>query len=148
VTARPVKPAIVRFYFDADVLGLAKVIDKLRPDITYPGDTGGLVHKRLRAACPITTTDLPDVEWIPEVAARRWLIITRDSGIQSRGAETDAVLNHGARVVALAGRDAVRRWDQLEILMCQWRRMEALVGSAAPGIYRATRTAFTRVPLV
>lgn len=146
MTGRPIKPAAVRFYFDADVLGLAKVIDKLRADITYPGDAGGLVHKRLRPACPITT-DSPDVEWIPEVAARQWLIITRDSGIQSRGAETEAVLAHGARVVALAGRDAVRRWDQLEILMCQWRRIEALVDSVAPAIYRATRTSFTPVPL-
>ena len=41
MTARPIKPALVRFYFDADVLGLAKVIDKLRADITYPGDAGG-----------------------------------------------------------------------------------------------------------
>jgi PIN like domain len=146
VTVRPPKPATVRFYFDADVLGLAKVIDKLRADITYPGDVGGLVHRRLRAACPITT-DAPDVEWIPQVAARRWLIITRDGGIQSRGAEMEAVFAYGAQVVALAGRDAIRRWDQLEILMCQWRRIEALVGSAAPAIYRATRTSFTAVSL-
>lgn len=146
MTTRALKPATVRFYFDADVLGLAKVINKLRADITYPGDEGGLIHRRLRAACPITT-DAPDVEWIPQVAARQWLIITRDNGIQSRGAETEAVLAHGAQVVALAGRDAVRRWDQLEILMCQWRRIEALVGSAAPAIYRATRTSFTAISL-
>jgi hypothetical protein len=30
------RPARVRFYFDADVLGLAKVIAALRPDVTYP----------------------------------------------------------------------------------------------------------------
>ena len=27
---------MVRFYFDADVLGLAKVVAKLRSDVTYP----------------------------------------------------------------------------------------------------------------
>jgi hypothetical protein len=44
--SRPTKPATVRFYFDADVLGLAKTV-ALRSDVTYPGDTGGL----LVAAC-------------------------------------------------------------------------------------------------
>ncbi len=31
------KLATVRFYFDADILGLAKVVGMLRPDVTYPG---------------------------------------------------------------------------------------------------------------
>lgn len=30
------RPAEVRFYFDADVLGLAKVVARLRNDATYP----------------------------------------------------------------------------------------------------------------
>ena len=45
--------ATVRFYLDADVLGLAKVLVQLRNDMTYPGDPGGVVHKRRRAACPV-----------------------------------------------------------------------------------------------
>ena len=147
MTARPVKSAEVRFYFDADVLGLAKVIDKLRADITYPGDEGGIIHRKRRAPCPITTTASLDVEWIPEVAARRWLVITRDSNIQARPAELEAVRVHGARIVALAGRDAVRRWDQLEILMCQWRRIDALTATAGPSIHRATRTSLSPVAL-
>lgn len=31
------KPAVVRFYIDADVLGLAKVLARLGSDVTYPG---------------------------------------------------------------------------------------------------------------
>lgn len=147
MTARPVKPAEVRFYFDADVLGLAKVIDRLRPDITYPGDAGGVVHKRRRAPCPITATDVLDVDWIPEVAHRGWLIITRDANIASRSAEVEAVREHGARVVALAGRDAVGKWAQLEILMCQWRGIDRLAATAEPSIHRATRTSLRPVPL-
>jgi hypothetical protein len=34
------RPATVRFYFDADVLGVAKVVAALRSDVTYPGDRG------------------------------------------------------------------------------------------------------------
>jgi hypothetical protein len=52
----PAKPATVRFYFDADVLGLAKTVVKVRSDVTYPGDTGDRVHKRERPPCPITST--------------------------------------------------------------------------------------------
>jgi hypothetical protein len=33
---RRAKPATVRFYFDADLLGLAKVLASLRNDITHP----------------------------------------------------------------------------------------------------------------
>jgi hypothetical protein len=58
------KPADVRFYFDADVLGVAK----LRQDITYPGDPGAVVHRRRRPPCPVTSTAAPDTEWIPVVA--------------------------------------------------------------------------------
>jgi hypothetical protein len=37
----PVRPVRVRFYVDADVLGLAKVLAAIRPDVTDPGDPGG-----------------------------------------------------------------------------------------------------------
>jgi hypothetical protein len=32
-----VKSAEIRFYIDADILGLAHVLIGLRPDVTYPG---------------------------------------------------------------------------------------------------------------
>ena len=147
MTPRPDKPATVRFYFDAGVLGLAKVINRLRADITFPGDEGGVIHKRLRPPCPITATATPDAMWIPEVAARQWLIITRDSRIQDHRAEIDAIRRHRARMVALSGRDAVNRWDQLEVLMCQWRRIEAVAAEPAPAVYRATRTSLKPVAL-
>lgn len=35
------RPADVRFYVDADVLGLAKLLVRLRSDVTYPGDPEG-----------------------------------------------------------------------------------------------------------
>ena len=63
------KPSTVRFYMDADVLGLAKVISKIRPDVTYPGDPGGQIRRRVRSPCPITDTETTDLIWIPQVAA-------------------------------------------------------------------------------
>jgi hypothetical protein len=101
VNPRP-RPATVRFYFDADVLGLAKVIVSLRSDVTYPGDPGGVVHRRQRSPCSITSPATSDEDWIPETARQGWLIITRDSRIQHHRAELDAVRTSGARMITLA----------------------------------------------
>lgn len=141
------RPAVVRFYFDADVLGLAKIIASLRADATYPGDPGATVHRRARPPCPIARPETPDDEWIPVVARAGWLIITRDSRIQHRRAEINAVRDHGGRMVALASRDALGTWQQLEVFMSQWRGIEELHREPAPFIRTASRTVLRDVPL-
>ena len=96
--SRPAKPATIRFYVDADVLGFAKILVQMRSDVTYPGDPGGVVKgRKLRPPCPITGPGTPDRVWIPETAKREWLIITRDRHIQEHRAEIEAVRVSGAR---------------------------------------------------
>jgi hypothetical protein len=141
------KPAEVRFYLDADLLGLAHVLAKLRPDVTYPGDPGAVIHKRQRSPCPIPDTAVQDHVWIPEVARRGWLILTRDRRIQERPAEIAAVRDFGARLVALTGGDAGSVFAQLEVVMCRWRDLEACITEPPPFIYAATRTSFRRISL-
>lgn len=138
-----VRPAEVRFYVDADVLGLAKILVQLRSDVTYPDDPGGTIHKRQRPACPVSPHD-KDRVWIPQVAAHGWVIITRDSAIQRYRAELTAVRENNARMVTLAGRDATTTWAQLELLMTQWRAIEQLTRQSGPFVYSATRTARLR----
>jgi hypothetical protein len=87
VTARP---ASVRFYVDADLLGLGKLLGTLRNDITYPSDPGAEVHKRERPPCLITSPAVLDADWIPVVAERGWLIVSRDSRIVENYAEITA----------------------------------------------------------
>ena len=147
VPGRHYKPATVRFYFDADVLGLAHQIAGLRPDATYPGDPGGVVMKRLRPPCPITSTAVKDRVWIPQVTALGWLIITRDRQIQDHPSEIAAVRDNGARMVALSGTDARGTFDQLEVFMSRWRSIEACLTEPGPFIYTATRTTFRKVRL-
>jgi hypothetical protein len=142
-----VKPAEVRFYFDADILGLGKLIARLRPDCTFPGDPGGVIHKRRRAPCSVTSPSTDDTIWIPQVTAERLLIITRDAKIQRRVAELRAVREHGATMAALASADAGTIWGQLEVLLTQWRAIEALHGLPGPFIYRVSRTVLTKVDL-
>lgn len=43
-------------------------------------------------------------------------------------------------MVALSGREAIGTWNQLEVLMRQWRGIEALHDEVGPFIYLATRT--------
>jgi hypothetical protein len=126
---------------------LSKVLVQVRADVTYPGDPGGTLHRRTRPACPITTTAVKDDVWIPQVASLGWLIITRDSRIARNRAEIAAVRDSGARMVALAGPEAVGTWAQLEALCCQWRALERRLDEPGPFIYSATRTALRPVSL-
>ncbi len=146
MTPRP-RAAEIRFYFDADVLGVAKVIGQLRSDATYPGDPGAVIHKRTRPSCPIADTATADHIWIPEVAERGWLIITRDSRIADHRAEISAVKDHGAKMVALSGKEARNTWQQLEVILCQWRAIEHESARPGPFIWRATRSGLGRVML-
>lgn len=141
------KQAQVRFYIDADLLGLARVVSALRPDVTYPGDPGDVIHQRERAACPVTDPGLPDTVWLPQVAERGWLIISRDHNIRENPAERRAVLESGARMVALAGSDAGSKWTQLELVLRHWRRIEKLTEQPGPFIYSATYARLTRLDL-
>jgi hypothetical protein len=141
------RPATVRFYFDTDVLGLAKTLVPLRPDLTYSGDPGGVVHRRQRPPCPITSTATDDTVWIPETARQGWLIITRDSRIQHHRAEFAAVRTSSARMVVLASDEARDTWHQLEILMSQWRAIVRRLEEPGPFIYTASRTALRAMEL-
>jgi hypothetical protein len=134
------RPADVRFYFDADILGVARLLGGIRSDITYPGDPGAIIHKRTRPACPIPGPKVDDDVWIPVVTAEGWIIITRDAQIREHRAEIEAVRSAGARMVVLSGTDAVGTWDQLEVLMRQWRGIERLCVEDGPLIRLATLT--------
>jgi hypothetical protein len=141
------RAAHIRIYVDADILGLGKILGALRNDVTYPGDPGAVIHKRQRAPCPITSPDVLDTDWIPEVAVRGWLIVTRDSMIAQNRNEIAAVRDNKAKMVALNQRDAQTKWGQLEVFMTQWRRIDALTSEPGPFILRASRTAMTLIPL-
>jgi hypothetical protein len=78
--------------------------------------------------------------WIPETAEHGWLIITRDSQIQEHLALINAVRDSNARMVALVGTDAKGTWEQLEVVMTNWRRIEGLLDEPGPFIYALTRT--------
>ena len=133
------KTAQVRFYFDEDIQRLAHTIARLRPDCTFPGDPGTIIHKRARPACPVVR-GTKDTDWVPFVARQGWLIISRDFNIRETPAERRAVRENGAKMVALSGNDATNTWGQLELLMKYWRQIEELADKPGPFIYLAGRS--------
>jgi hypothetical protein len=100
-----------------------------------PRRPGGDLHRRQRPPCPITEARTLDTLWIPTTAANDLLIITRDSNIAVNRAEIAAVRESVARMVALAGKEAIGTWAQLEVLMTRWRSIEALLDEPGPFIY-------------
>ncbi len=138
--------ANVRFYVDADTLGLAHILAGLRSDVTYPGDPGRKIKGRWRPACPITTTDVGDTIWIPKVAKRGWLIVTRDKQIEQRPGERQAIVDNEAKMVAITSDEVLDNWRMLEIVMSQWRRVERMAD--LPGPFIASVTLSSMRPLL
>jgi|SRR5579862_465213 len=135
----------IRFYIDADLLGVAKLLVTVRADLTYPGDPGGIgIDGRVRPPCPIEPRT-KDAQWIPEVASNGWVVITRDRHIQHRPAERAALFSAGARHVTLDARKQLDRWGQLEIVVTQWHAIEKLSELPGPWIYSASRSSLRKV---
>lgn len=89
-----------RWYFDADTIGLGKLLAPARRDVTWPGDTGERGRDRLRQKpSPITTTDTPDEVWIPRVTAAGMVIVTRDNAPNDQAAAHLA--RHGSTPVSV-----------------------------------------------
>ena len=131
----------IRFYFDADIIGLGKLIVQVRADVTYAGDRGGIgIDRKVRPASPVVPEEL-DPDWIPKIAALGYIVITRDRHMLSRPAEREEIGRVGARHVRLdPSKRQLSKWDQLEILMFRWRSIEAIAHQPGPWIYAATRT--------
>lgn len=70
--------------------------------------------------------------------------MTKDSKISRRPGEIRAVQDYGARLIAINETDERGTWAQLEILMHQWRKIEALPLSG-PFIYSASRSSLRRI---
>jgi hypothetical protein len=134
----------IRFYVDADLLGVAKILAEVRSDVTYPGDLGGRGSGGFdRPPCPIKPGD-KDVDWIPQVARAGWVIISRDRHIQHRPAERAALIDASAKMFRLDARHGLNKWQQLEIIVSQWRRLEEMVDLPGPWLYMATRTSLRK----
>ena len=138
-----------RWYVDADTLGLAHVLVRARPDVTYCGDSGER-HKQTWTLepCVIQDTETADEVWIPAVTRAGLAIITRDKSIETRTHEKDQVLKAGARMFAITSDANLDIWGLTVVVVTRWRDMEDAAEEPGPYIYRVTRTgALTKIEL-
>lgn len=67
-----------------------------------------------------------DTDWLPVVAARGWVVLTKDEHIRRRPLEREALLAAGARAFVLTAR-RLRGGDMANAFVRARRRMEALL---------------------
>lgn len=104
-----------------------------------------MIRGRIRPPCPITGPATADSVWIPLVADRGWVAITRDAKISRRPWETQTLLAHSAKHVTISGSEGTGVWAQLEILMRNWRAIDRLWEETGPYMYTATRSRLTKL---
>ena len=144
----PAPPDLVaaRWYVDADMLGLARILIQVRRDVTFPGDDGQRATARSsQPPSPVKDTATPDDIWMPMVARAGMAIITRDRRIETRTSEINAVISSRARMFAITSHEQLNNWGLLEVVVTQWRHMESAAEEPDPFIYSVTRTGLRRV---
>ncbi len=125
----------VRFFFDESVLGIGRVMATARGDCVYPG------HER----SPIQT-GMADVQWIPMVAERGWIVVARDKKIRHRPAEWEALSKHPLRMLVLTTVGNLTVWEQLRVFVARWDRIEELLKEDPPWMYAVTKNGLREMP--
>jgi hypothetical protein len=81
----------------------------------------------------------PDVEWIPVVAGRGWVILSKDKGIRRRPLELARVIESKARFFALAASKGLTGEQMAQVFIDNRARMERLARKQPPpfvaGVY-------------
>ncbi|MQA15916.1 MAG: hypothetical protein GEV09_17720 [Pseudonocardiaceae bacterium] len=110
----------MRFYVDEDLAGVGLGLMALRSDLVVASHP------------PIAHLPRDDLDWIPEVTRRGWVVITNDKHIRTRH-EAEAALQAGLRCVHLAPPvKAAARWDFAQLLFRHWEAVEAVCDRAGP----------------
>jgi hypothetical protein len=103
------------YFTDENTLGLGKLLRRAgRDDVVYPG------HEELPEV-PLGTLDL---EWMPVVARRQLVVLTRDRRIRSRPAELRAYWEHGIRSVWIGAKQDLGPRQQLELFVQHEERLQ------------------------
>jgi hypothetical protein len=124
---------LVRFYVDESAAGLGLALVAARKDTIMVGHP-------LIPECPRGALD---TEWIPAVAARDLVVITRDKKLRTKPVEIQMLWNHGLRVFNIGGKADQSTWEWLTRLVRFWPRMVTIIDQrgAGPWIYMLNENA-------
>jgi len=134
----------IRFYVDETSVAVGRALAHVRDDVTYVADPGSI--RRGRPPCPITYS-MEDEDWLPIIGANDWIVLTRDKHIRTRPGEIAAVKRHSIRLFAITSGGELNRWDQLDILVRRWGRIEEEAAKGGPLICSITSGAVTPLDL-
>lgn len=125
-----IAPESLVFYVDADLLGIAMALARVRNDVTYAGAPG----------CPVKSPNVKDHRWLPIVGKNDWVVIMKDDRIRYRSLERHRFLEAGLRVFCLTTSGNRSSWDILGLLVRFWDEMERVARSGdGPYIYSVTQ---------
>lgn len=116
-----------RYFFDENLLPIGRALAAVRGDVVYPG------HRAL----PEVEQGADDVEWVAVIGAQGLIAVTRDRHIRTRPAERRAVLESGARLVCITGKQNLTMWQRLDAVVRAWpaiERAELLPGPWVKGL--------------
>lgn len=112
------------YFTDENTLGLGKLLRRSgRDDVLYPG------HEALPDV-PLGTLDL---DWMPMVAERELIVVTRDRRIRARPAELRAYREHGIRSVWIGAKQDMGVQDQFELFIRHEQRLQREITKRGSG---------------
>lgn len=112
------------YFTDENTLGLGKLLRRSgRGDVLYPG------HEDLPEV-PLGTLDL---DWMPIVAERGLIVVTRDRRLRTRPAELRVYLEHGIRSVWIGAKQDMGPRAQVELFITHESRLQREITKRGPG---------------
>lgn len=112
------------YFADKNTLGLGKLLRRSgRKDVVYPG------HEDL----PEIPRGTDDLEWLPIVGARGFIVLTRERRIRSRPAELRAYHEHGVRSVWIGAKQDLGPHQQFEAFLKYEDRLRREIVKQGPG---------------
>ena len=121
-----------RFFFDASLLGVARIMAQSHDRITYPGHSEWPFGQ-----------DEDDETWLQLVGDRGWCAIFRDKRIRYRTTERAALERHRARAVVVATSRNLTIKDNVALLDRYWSDVEQTLVDA-PALYHLTAAGFRK----
>ncbi|WP_397196064.1 PIN-like domain-containing protein [Nocardioides rotundus] len=105
-------------------MGLGKLLRRAGlADVVYPG------HEDL----PEVPVGTPDLDWMPVVARRNLVVLTRDKRVRTRPAELRAYWEHGIRSVWIGAKQDLGPRQQVELFLQHEKRLQREITQRGPG---------------
>lgn len=112
------------YFTDENTLGLGKLLVRAgRHDVVYPGNDD----------LPEVPLGTPDLDWMPVIARRHLIVVTRDKRIRTRPAELRSYWEHGIRSVWIGAKQDLGPRQQVDVFLQHEGRLQREITKRGPG---------------